>query len=228
MADPPRLPRHTVLVRVTHWVNALGFFALVVSGVAILIAHPRLYWGETGGVGTPSLFDLPIPFMLGHSGWGRYLHFVAAWLCVLNGLLYAASGLLTRHFHHALLPSRADLAWGPLARVVSDHLRLKRPSEEESRSYNTLQRLAYLQVVFVLFPLIILTGLAFSPALVSVVPALATVFGGQQSARTIHFFVACSLVLFVFVHVFMVRLAGFRSRSLDMITGHGAAKKEPS
>ncbi len=85
------MPRHTVLVRVTHWVHALGFFALVVSGIAILVAHPRLYWGETGAVGTPSLFDLPIPFMLGHSGWGRYLHFVAAWACVLNGLLYYVS-----------------------------------------------------------------------------------------------------------------------------------------
>src|SRR5579864_8529363 len=86
-------PRHSVLVRATHWVHTAGFLALVVSGVAILVAHPRLYWGETGGVGTPSLMDLPIPFIFGPSGWGRYLHFLSAWVCVLNGAVYAAAGL---------------------------------------------------------------------------------------------------------------------------------------
>jgi cytochrome b subunit of formate dehydrogenase len=75
--------RFSLLVRVTHWLNTISFVALVVSGVGILLAHPRFYWGETGGVGTPSLFDLPLPFMLGGpSGWGRYMHFQAAWLCV--------------------------------------------------------------------------------------------------------------------------------------------------
>jgi cytochrome b subunit of formate dehydrogenase len=73
------VPRHSVLVRITHWINAASFVALGVSGIGILLSHPRFYWGETGGVGTPSLFDLPLPFMLGGpSGWGRYLHFLAA------------------------------------------------------------------------------------------------------------------------------------------------------
>lgn len=85
--------RHSAAVRITHWVNTLSFTGLAVSGVAILLAHPRLYWGETGSVATPSLLDLPLPFVLtGQSGWGRYLHFESAWLCVLNGLVY----LLTR------------------------------------------------------------------------------------------------------------------------------------
>ena len=84
--------RHSAWVRATHWINTAAFFALVVSGVAILLAHPRLYWGETGAVGSPSLVDLPLPFVLtGQTGWGRYLHFLAAWGLVLNGLLYAAS-----------------------------------------------------------------------------------------------------------------------------------------
>ena len=75
-------PRHSVLVRITHWITTLSFLALLVSGIAILLAHPRLYWGETGAVGAPSLIDLPLPFMLtGQSGWGRSLHFFAAWLC---------------------------------------------------------------------------------------------------------------------------------------------------
>src|SRR5580693_5160908 len=92
-------PRHSAVVRITHWITAATFVAFVVSGIAILIAHPRLYWGETGGVGTPSLIDLPLPFVLvGQSGWGRSLHFLAAWVCVLNGVLYVLSGFATRHF----------------------------------------------------------------------------------------------------------------------------------
>ena len=221
-------PRHSAMVRVTHWIYTLSFFALVVSGLAILIAHPRLYWGETGAVGTSSLLDLPIPFVLGHSGWGRYLHFLAAWVSVLNGLVYALSGLFTQHFRKHLLPSKADLAWDSVRRVVLNHLGLKRPSEEESHTYNVLQRLAYLAVVFVLFPLVIVTGFAMSPAINSVVPTLVIIFGGHQSARTIHFFAAGLLVLFLVVHVAMVSLAGFTDSVRAMITGHSAAKKESS
>src|SRR5579864_7537148 len=92
-------PRHSVIVRVTHWINAISFIGLLVSGVAILLAHPRLYWGETGTVGNPSLIDLPLPFVLvGQSGWGRYLHFLSAWVCVFTGVIYVLSGILNRHF----------------------------------------------------------------------------------------------------------------------------------
>src|SRR5580704_12465370 len=104
--------RHFAVVRLTHWITAASFFPLLISGIAILIAHPRLYWGETGGVGTPSLVDLPIPFMIGHSGWGRYLHFLSAWICVLAGVVYAIHGLATPHFRKNLVPDKADLAWG--------------------------------------------------------------------------------------------------------------------
>jgi thiosulfate reductase cytochrome b subunit len=221
-------PRHSAVVRITHWITALSFFGLLVSGIAILIAHPRLYWGETGALGTPSLIDLPIPLTLGHSGWGRYLHFLSAWVCVLTGLFYGLSGLLTQHFRKNLLPAKTDLALGRISRIVWNDLQLKRPTEEESLSYNVVQRLAYLAVVFVLFPLIILTGLAMSPAITSVFPVLVNVWGGQQSARTIHFFVAVALVLFVCVHIAMVCLAGFTNRMRAMITGHSAARKEPS
>jgi thiosulfate reductase cytochrome b subunit len=220
--------RHSAVVRITHWITAAGFFALLVSGIAILIAHPRLYWGDTGGVGTPSLIDLPIPFMIGHSGWGRYLHFLSAWICVFTGVIYSFFGLLTQHFRRNLLPAKADLAWSRISRILWNDLRLKRPTEAEALSYNAVQRLAYLAVVFVLFPLIILSGLAMSPAIASVVPALRSGFGGQQSARTIHFFVAGALVLFLFVHIAMVCLAGFTDRMRAMLTGHSAAGKEPS
>jgi thiosulfate reductase cytochrome b subunit len=220
-------PRHSAVVRITHWINTLSFFGLLVSGFAILLAHPRFYWGEAGGVGTPSLIDLPLPFMKGGpSGWGRNLHFLSAWVCVFNGSLYALSGILTRHFRKNLLPAKADLAWGSISRVVSNHLRFKRPGVETSLAYNLFQRLTYLVVVFVLFPLMIWTGFAMSPAIVSVFPALVTVLGGQQSARTIHFFAADFLVLFLLVHVAMVYFAGFRNRMQAMITGRSAAREE--
>jgi thiosulfate reductase cytochrome b subunit len=223
-------PRHSVLVRVTHWIQTLSFIALVLSGIAILLAHPRLYWGETGAVGTPSLIDLPLPFVLDVPirGPGRYLHFLSAWVFVLTGLLYVLSGLFTRHFQKNLVPSKTDFGWKPILRVVSNHVHLKRPSEEESRSYNVLQRLTYLSVIFLLSPLIIITGLAMSPAVTSVFPVIVNVFGGQQSARTIHFFVSVALVLFLLVHIAMVCLAGFKNRMRAMITGRNAAGKEPS
>src|ERR1041384_5228838 len=82
-------PRHSGIVRAPHWINTLSFFGLLVSGVAILLAHPRFYWGEPGGLGTPYLFELPLPYMKGGpSGWGRNLHFLTAWISVLNGSLY--------------------------------------------------------------------------------------------------------------------------------------------
>ena len=218
--------RHSAVVRITHWITALSFFGLLVSGIAILLAHPRLYWGETGTVGTPSLFDLPLPFVLGHSGWGRYLHFLSAWVCVLTGLIYVLSGFFTRHFRRNLLPKKADLTLGRISRVVSDHLHLIPPGEEEFWRYNVVQQLTYLAVVFLLFPLMIWTGLAMSPAITSVLPLLVTVFGGHQSVRTIHFFVTNFLVLFLLVHIAMLCITGFRTRVGAMITGHDAGIKE--
>jgi thiosulfate reductase cytochrome b subunit len=190
------LPRHSAIARVTHWINTLAFLGLLVSGIAIILAPPRFYWGEAGAVGAPSLFDLPLPFVLvGQTGWGRYLHFLSAWIFVLNGLLYVASGFVTRRFRR------------------------------ESAAYNAPQRLTYLAVVFVLSPLIIWTGLAMSPALTSVFPAIVTTFGGQQSARTLHFFAADLLVLFLIVHITMVSLAGFTNHVRGMITGRIAGKE---
>jgi len=202
--------RHSVVVRVTHWINAAAFVGLVVSGIAILLAHPRLYWGETGGVGTPSIIDLPLPFMLtGQSGWGRSLHFLSAWVCVLNGLLYVAYGVLTRHFGRNLLPAISDP---------------RRPAEE-LQTYNLAQRLTYLAVVFILFPIMIWTGLAMSPAITSVFPAIVTLLSGQQSARTLHFVGADLLAIFLGIHVAMVCLTGFRTHMRAMLTGR--AGKEP-
>jgi thiosulfate reductase cytochrome b subunit len=225
-AVAPEAPRHSTVVRVTHWVSALSFVILVLSGVAILLAHPRLYWGETGALGAPSLIDLPLPFVLDVPirGPGRYLHFLFAWVTVFTGLLYVIVGLATRHFSRNLVPARAELTLSTLGRIIGNHLRVKPPTDADLASYNVLQRLSYAAVVFVLSPLMIWTGLAMSPAVTSVFPFLVTSFGGQQSARTIHFFVAVALVLFLLVHVAMVCQSGFRSRMRAMIRGRSAPR----
>ena len=177
------------MVRITHWVHSAAFLALLVSGIAILISHPRLYWGETGNWETPSLIDLPLPFVLaGQNGWGRYLHFLAAWVAVFTGLFYVLSGVFTQHFRRNLLPAARDLTRDSLSQAVAFHLSSMRGAREEPITYNVLQRLAYLGVVFILFPVLLWTGLAMSPAITSVFPLLVEILGGQQSARTIHFF----------------------------------------
>lgn len=174
-------PRHSATVRITHWITAFSFLGLLASAIPILLAHPRFYWGETGSLDTPSLFDLPLPFVLEipMRGPGRYLHFLFAWVCVLNGLVYIVSGLLNRHFRDHLLPAKADLSRGSIKRIVSNHLRLKPSADEDS--YNLIQRLTYLGVIFVLFPLMIWTGLAMSPAVTSVFPVLVNLPAASSS-----------------------------------------------
>jgi thiosulfate reductase cytochrome b subunit len=229
VAAASKTARHTAVVRVTHWLTTFAFFALLVSGVEIVISHPRFYWGEEGNVLTPPLFQLPIPasrdsvptgygFVLpDQNGWSRYLHFQAAWVAVLTGLYYAIYSVITGHLRRNLLPAGSAQA---LLTEVKNHLRFKLPADADTESYNVLQRLAYPTVIFVLFPMIIWTGLAMSPAVTSAFPFIVTVLGGQQSARTIHFFVTVALLLFLFVHVAMVFLAGFKNRTRAMITGH--------
>jgi thiosulfate reductase cytochrome b subunit len=233
-----RKPRHSALVRVTHWVITLCFFALVVTGTEILISHPRFYWGETGNVLTKPLFELPIaasrnlvPTGYGYvlpdqNGWSRALHFQSAWVLLTFGLLYVIGGLFSGHFRKDLLPDRPDLSWRGFTRAIAQHARFDPPSETEAESYNVLQRLTYFSVIFILFPLVIWTGLAMSPAFDSAIPATVTLLGGRQSARTIHFVVSLALVLFLLVHVFMVWRAGFWRRMRAMITGQTSKRKE--
>jgi thiosulfate reductase cytochrome b subunit len=228
------IPRHSILVRITHWITTFCFLALLVSGIEIVISHPRFYWGESGNVLTKPLFAIRIPasrslvptgygyVLPDQNGWSRYLHFQAAWIVVLTGMLYLVSGFFTGNFRKNLLPSRADFSWRVFWSEIVIHLRFNRRSEAESSSYNLLQRLSYLVVIFVLFPLIIWTGLAMSPAFVSAFPATVNVLGGQQSARTLHFVVTLALVIFLLVHIVMVFVAGFRTRMRAMITGRAS------
>src|SRR5256886_4777627 len=129
-------PRHSALVRFTHWISTICFFALLLTGIEIVISHPRFYWGETGTVLTKPLFQLPIPssrrlvptgygyVLPDQNGWSRALHFEAAWIAVLTGLLYVVSGLLTGHFRKNLLPSNADFSWRALLTSFTKPLRL--------------------------------------------------------------------------------------------------------
>src|SRR2546425_348125 len=164
--------RHSAVVRVTHWITTLSFLALLVSGVEILISHPRFYWGEAGNALTSPLFKIPIPssratvptgydyVLPDQNGWSRYLHFQAAWVTVLTGVVYALAGLWTGHFRNNLFPAPADRTWRTFRGVIAKHLRRAPPQEADALSYNVLQRAAYLTVIFVLFPLVIWTGLA--------------------------------------------------------------------
>jgi len=175
--------------------------------------------GEVVQRGFPRWVTLP--------GWrdlalGRRWHLFFAWLFVANLLVYFAAGLATRHFWRDLLPGREQLRVRALLHDIADHLRLKFPRGEAARGYNPLQKLAYLGVVFVLLPVMILTGLTMSPGMDAILPWLVDLFGGRQSARTIHFIAAGLITLFVFVHVAMVLLAGPVNELRAMITGRFA------
>jgi thiosulfate reductase cytochrome b subunit len=111
------------------------------------------------------------------------------------------------------------MTWKRIVSTISDHMRWKRIAADEAWTYNVVQQMAYLAVIFVLFPAIVWTGLAMSPALMSVFPWMVTVLGGHQSARTLHFVLSSLLVFFLIVHIAMVFLVGFTSRVQAMITG---------
>jgi len=225
-------------VRVTHWLTFIAFLALVVTGLAIVISHPRFYWGEVGNVNTKPLFVIPIPAsrdtvptgykyeMPDENGWSRYLHFEAAWVAVLAGLVYGIYGLWSGHFRKDMIPARRDWNWAAYRDRIAKYLRRAPPDGAEERSYYVLQRTAYVVVIFVLFPLMIWTGLAMSPSFTAAFPATAALLGGRQSARTIHFFVTWLLLLFLFVHIAMVALSGFRSRMRAMIMGYTRDREE--
>ena len=151
------------------------------------------------------------------------MHFQAAWVAVLTGLLYVLYGFLAGHFRRNLFPAGGDLSWRQLAASLGKRLRLERPGKEEAWSYNALQRLAYVLVIFVLFPLMIWTGLAMSFGFTSAFPLSVRLLGGQQTARSLHFLVTILLALFVLVHIVMIVVAGFRTRMRAMITGRMTA-----
>ena len=230
--DEPR--RHSALVRVTHWLTTAAFLALLVSGGEIVLSHPRFYWGETGNVNLHPWLNLHLPssrdtvptgygyVLPDQNGWSRYLHFQTAWVAVATGLLYLIWGFWAGHFRRNLVPAR----WKGMGASIVEHLPWKRRGAEEAWTYNVMQRVTYLVVIFVLFPLMIWTGLAMSYGFVSAFPLSVQLLGGHQTARSLHLLITILLVLFLLVHIVMVMVAGFRSRMRAMITGRARTPTE--
>jgi thiosulfate reductase cytochrome b subunit len=157
---------------------------------------------------------------------GRHWHFFFAWLFVLNGAAYLAVNLVNGHVKRDLLPSKDQLQPRHLWHEILDHARLRFPKGEEARRYNALQKGAYLGVIFVVLPLMVLTGLTMSPAVDAWQPWLVQVFGGRQSARTMHFICASLIVAFILVHVVMVLVSGVFNNLRSMVTGRYAIEVE--
>lgn len=263
--------RHSLAVRITHWLNVFCLSFLLMSGLQIFNAHPHLYWGQYGadalpdpaflsieayadgdsmkGVTTVGSLQFTTTGVLGASkvdgeltprafpSWltipsyqdlatGRRWHFFFAWFFVINGFVYMLYGLVSRHFRRDLLPTKAELTPKHLAGEIADHARLRFPKGEKARNYNSLQKLAYIGVGFILLPLMVLTGLTMSPGFNAIFPWLLDVFGGRQSARTIHFITASLVVAFVIVHVIMVLISGVWNNMRSMVTGYYAIKPE--
>jgi thiosulfate reductase cytochrome b subunit len=147
----------------------------------------------------------------------RRWHLFFAWLFVINGICYVTYSFLTKHVQRDLLTTKTDRAG--IWQSIKDHARFKHASGEDAKRYNVLQKIAYLSVIFILLPLVILMGWGMSPFLNSLIPGWVDLFGGRQTARTIHFIVAWLLVGFVFIHVFLVIITGFWNNLRGMITG---------
>jgi thiosulfate reductase cytochrome b subunit len=236
---------HAVWVRLCHWALAASVLVLAYSGVVILMAHPRLYWGETGNDLTRAWIELPLGrnYMHGgwaaplnffsdagpvsrvrtydifnQNGWARSLHFLTAWLFAAALGLYLAVGLVSGHLR-AVVPGPRDLAPRHIRADLAAHLRLPLPRTPAGPPYNLLQKLAYAGVVLVALPIMILSGLAMSPAVNAAWPILGAIFGGTQSARSIHFLFLCALALFLAVHLAMVVLTGFWRQLSAMTLG---------
>jgi thiosulfate reductase cytochrome b subunit len=243
----PTVAPHARWVRVIHWAAAASVLTLAFSGFVILMAHPRLYWGDAGNDLTPTLVELPIsrnyqhggwsapqaffsgaavPFSAGRTydifnqnGWARSLHFLAAWGLVLPGVVYLLAGLVGGHFRAHVWPNADELRPRHVWDDVLAHARLRIPPAAGGPRYGVLQKGAYTAVIFVLAPLIALTGLAMSPAVTAGYPVLLRVFGGYQSARTVHFVAFVALGLFVLVHLVMVVASGFARQLRAMTLG---------
>lgn len=287
--------RHTLTIRITHWINALCLAVLLLSGLQIFNAHPALYFGTKSDFEAPSLemkavgaegiasgaalrssqslaaqradqgaqpqanndendeetanrgvttafrhvFDTTGWFGLAYGADGqlaqrgfpswltlpgeqdlataRRWHFTFAWILLINGLTYLAYVLVTGHVRRDLWARGSE--WRDIPHSIWEHLRLRFPKGDAARHYNVLQKLTYLAVIFIMLPVMILAGMTMSPGLNARFPFLLTLFGGRQTARTVHFILAFGLVAFALVHVAMVILSGFFNNMRSMITG---------
>jgi len=263
--------RHTLPVRVMHWINVLAVTVLFMSGLQIFNAFPVVHFGRSAYDGTTHALEIgvrldgngqphgvtsihgktfdttgwlglvrdaegewvastfPPWMMLPGSQWlamARLWHFFFAWVFALNGLAFVVYSLVSRHLARDLVPDRAELR--SIGASVRDHLRLRRARGAAARRYNVLQKLAYLAVIFILLPLMVITGMAMSPWLNALWPGWVDLLGGRQSARALHFIVAWLLVLFALIHLFELVVHGLWNHLRAMITGRYRLPAEPS
>lgn len=262
--------RHTVVVRITHWINVLAISLLLMSGLQIFNAHPHLYFGQYGADADKAWFELTAKGtadkpqgvlrlaglelnttgLLGVSnaadgspairafprwatlpndqdlGTGRRWHFFLAWTLVINSLVYTAWGFLSGHFRKDLAPTRQDVRPRNVWRNIIDHVKLKHATGEAAKRYNILQKFAYLAMIVVVLPGVVLTGMTMSPGIDAAWPWLLDLFGGRPTARSIHFICANLIVLFVIVHVVEVFLVGVVNEMRSMITGRYVVPQE--
>ncbi|WP_422071139.1 cytochrome b/b6 domain-containing protein [Tranquillimonas rosea] len=258
--------RHRLSTRIWHWANAAILLILLMSGLMIFNAHPRLYWGQYGANPDPAWLEITAvegegitrigglsvttTGVLGRwrdaggqvrnrafPGWAtlpssynlalaRRWHLTFAWALSLGLLIYAVLSLVNGHLRRDLLPRREELSRRHVWRDIRAHATLNFPKGRAALRYNILQKGSYLLVIFGLIPAMVLTGLTMSPAVDAAWPWLLDLFGGRQSARSIHFIAAVLLVAFVIVHLVMVLLAGPFNEIRSMITGRFRLPKE--
>lgn len=228
-AVPPRrfAYRHRLPTRIWHWLNALVVFVMLMSGLMIFNAHPHLYWGKFGANFDPSWLSFhgrPVP------GWAtipstynlaaaRRWHLAFAWLLVGGLALFLLVSLINRHVQRDLAPNSDEVRPKRIWHDIAEHARLRFPTGDAALHYNVLQKLSYVAVIFVLLPLMLLSGLAMSPMMDAAWPWLVDLFQGRQSARSIHFICAMAILAFILVHLVMVVLAGPINEIRSMITG---------
>ncbi|NJM50319.1 MAG: hypothetical protein HC843_05035 [Sphingomonadales bacterium] len=262
----PAPVRHPLSVRLWHWTNAAALLILLMSGLMIFNAHPRLYWGQFGANADPAWLEIgdedgrgyvqlgerrfdttgvlgvyqgadgsqkthafpywatiPSEYSLADA---RLWHLAFAWIFSLGLSVYMLAGLWRGHIRARLHITREQ--WAPrfIWQDVKDHLRLRFPKGNEAHDYNILQKFSYIAVIFLLLPLMILTGLTMSPAMNAAWPWLLDIFGGRQSARSLHFLISFALTAFFMLHMVMLLLAGPVPHIRAMITGRLARRND--
>ena len=249
IAEPAALPagphggdlvrRHSLVTRLWHWTNVVAVTVMLMSGLMILNAHPRLYWGAFGanpdrawldfthvggGRPFPGWATIPSGYSLADA---RLWHFAFAWLLMIAIAGYLLWSLISGHLKRDLAPRAAELAPAHIWDDIKDHARLRFPTGVAALRYNILQKLAYGSVLFLLLPGVILTGLTMSPAMNAAWPWVLALLGGRQSARSLHFLCAAGLVAFFIVHIAMVVLAGPINELRSMLSGWYRLPIEP-
>ncbi len=215
--------KHRLSTRLWHWVNVVTVFTMLMSGMMIFNAHPRLYWGQYGANFDPAWLELPrfpgwatIPSMY-NLALARHWHLAFAWIFAFGLLFYLGRSLWNGHLKRDVALSRAEVAPAHLWDDVKKHARLD--FHEEDARYNPLQKITYSLILFVILPGLVLTGLTMSPGMNAAWPWLLDLFGGRQSARSLHFIFAAGIAGFIALHVVLVLLAGPVNGMRSMITG---------